>query len=169
MKKRILFVCQANICRSPAAEAVFNRMLKDAGMEEYFEIDSAGTIDWYEGEPADKRMQEHSQRRGYFLESIARKFQPASDFQNADRIIAMDHEIFNTLVQLSGNETERAKICKMNDFSKLYGYDSVPDPFYGGEEGFELVLDLLEDACQGLLEDIKSKSEPEKKESNPEE
>jgi len=149
-------VCKANICRSPAAEAVFNRMLKDAGMEEYFEVDSAGTSDWYEGEPADIRMREHSGRRGYLLESIARKFLPASDFQNADRIIAMDHEIFTTLVQCSGDETERGKICRMNDFSKIYGYDSVPDPFYGGEEGFELVLDLLEDACQGLLEEEKN-------------
>lgn len=160
-------MCQANICRSPAAEAVFNRMLKDAGIEEFFEVDSAGTSDWYEGEPADERMREHSGRRGYVLESVARKFQPVSDFPNADRIIAMDPEIFTTLVQLSGDETERVKICKMNDFSKIYGYNSVPDPFYGGEEGFELVLDLLEDACQGLLEEEKNMVHPGEKYTSP--
>lgn len=154
MKKRILFVCLGNICRSPSAEAVFTAMVKKAGLSSQFKIDSAGIGAWYEGEPADRRMQSHAIKRGYNLTSIARQFKPG-DFERFDYIIAMDDENVKALKALARTEKELAKISKMTLFSKRYSYQIVPDPYYGGEEGFELVLDLLEDASEGLLETLK--------------
>jgi protein-tyrosine phosphatase len=151
-KKKILFVCKGNICRSPSAEAVFSGMALKKGIIGKFEIDSAGTGAWHEGEPADKRMQKHAIKRGYNLTSIARKFDPDIDFDRFDLIVAMDDENVLSLKKLTRNETDLKKIHKMTDFSKEWSYDEVPDPYYGGDEGFELVLDLLEDACEGLLE-----------------
>lgn len=155
MKKRILFVCLGNICRSPSAEAVFKAQVAQAGLSPHFEIDSAGTGAWHVGKPADRRMQQHARKRGYDLTSIARKFDPSVDFDHFDMIIAMDDENVRDLKQLARNEQDQLKISKMTDFSKLYNYKIVPDPYYGGEEGFELVLDLLEDASEGLLEKLK--------------
>ncbi len=155
MKKRILFVCLGNICRSPSAEAVFKAQVAQAGLSPDFEIDSAGTGAWHVGKPADRRMQQHARKRGYDLTSIARKFDPSVDFDHFDMIIAMDDENVRDLKQLARNEQDQLKISKMTDFSKLYNYKIVPDPYYGGEEGFELVLDLLEDASEGLLEKLK--------------
>lgn len=155
MKKRILFVCLGNICRSPSAEAVFKAQVAQAGLSPDFEIDSAGIGAWHVGKPADRRMQQHARKRGYDLTSIARKFDPSVDFDHFDMIIAMDDENVRDLKQLARNEQDQLKISKMTDFSKLYNYKIVPDPYYGGEEGFELVLDLLEDASEGLLEKLK--------------
>ncbi len=154
MKKRILFVCLGNICRSPSAEAVFTAMVEKAGLSSQFKIDSAGIGAWYEGEPADRRMQSHAIKRGYNLTSIARQFKPG-DFDRFDYIIAMDNENVKALKALARNEKDLSRISKMTLFSKRYSYQVVPDPYYGGEEGFELVLDLLEDASEGLLEAIK--------------
>jgi protein-tyrosine phosphatase len=155
-KKKILFVCMGNICRSPSAEAVFSGMALKEGLIGNFEIDSAGTGAWHAGEPADKRMQKHAQKRGYNLTSIARKFDPENDFDRFDIIVAMDDENVQSLKNLARNENDLKKIHKMTDFSKEWNYDEVPDPYYGGEDGFELVLDLLEDACEGLLEKVKA-------------
>jgi len=151
-KKKILFVCLGNICRSPSAEAVFRGLVKDAGVEDRFEIDSAGTSAWHAGEPADERMQIHAQKRGYKLTSISRKFDPEADFNHFDMIIGMDDENFETLKRMARNRDDLHKIYKMTDFRKEWNYTEVPDPYYGGDEGFELVLDLLEDSCEGLLE-----------------
>ena len=151
MKKRILFVCLGNICRSPAAEAVLKKMAAGRNLTLPLEIDSAGTGGWHQGEPADERMQEHASRRGYTLTHLARKFNPDVDFDYFDLIIGMDDENIRSLRSLARNETDRKKIGKMTDYSRFYSYTSVPDPYYGGEEGFELVLDLLEDACEVLL------------------
>lgn len=153
-KKKILFVCMGNICRSPSAEAVFKGLALKEGLIGKFKIDSAGTGAWHEGEPADKRMQKHAVKRGYDLTSIARKFDPETDFDRHDLIIAMDDENVLALKNLARNECDLKKIRKMTDFSKEWNYNEVPDPYYGGEEGFELVLDLLEDACEGLLDEI---------------
>jgi protein-tyrosine phosphatase len=153
-KKKILFVCMGNICRSPSAEAVFKGMALKEGLIGKFEIDSAGTGGWHAGEPADKRMQKHAVKRGYDLTSIARKFDPETDFDRHDLIVAMDDENILALKSMARNEGDLKKIRKMTDFSKEWNYDEVPDPYYGGEEGFELVLDLLEDACEGLLDDM---------------
>ncbi|MGM0619734.1 MAG: low molecular weight protein-tyrosine-phosphatase [Bacteroidota bacterium] len=154
-KKKILFVCLGNICRSPSAEAVFRGLVKNAGVEDRFEIDSAGTSAWHAGEPADKRMQIHAQKRNYKLTSISRKFNPEVDFDHFDMIIGMDDENFETLKSMARNRDDLHKIYKMTDFRKEWNYPEVPDPYYGGDEGFELVLDLLEDSCQGLLEKTK--------------
>jgi protein-tyrosine phosphatase len=151
-KKKVLFVCLGNICRSPSAEAVFTGLVNNKGLAGKYEIDSAGTGGWHVGQPADKRMQKHAVKRGFNLTSIARQFNPDFDFDYFDLIIAMDDENVAALKSLARDEDDEKKIHKMTDFSKEWRYTEVPDPYYGGNEGFELVLDLLEDACEGLLE-----------------
>jgi len=151
-KKKILFVCLGNICRSPSAEAVFTGIVKKKGESNGFEIDSAGTSGWHAGEPADRRMQSHAIRRGYELTSISRKFDPHTDFDRFDMIVGMDDSNMEDLKRMARNADDLKKLFKMTDFSRNFGYDEVPDPYYGGSDGFELVLDLLEDACEELLE-----------------
>lgn len=153
-KTKILFVCLGNICRSPSAEAVFNGVIKKAGMQKQFEVDSAGTSGWHSGDPADRRMQSHAIKRGYNLTSLSRKFNPHTDFDYFDYIIGMDDENMRNLRNMASSKDDLQKLYKMTSFSKSYDYDEVPDPYYGGAAGFELVLDLLEDACEGLLEKI---------------
>ncbi len=123
-------------------------------MEEYFEIDSAGTSGWHIGKPADQRMQTHAVKRNYHLTSLGRKFDKFSDFDHFDRIIAMDDNNLYDLKQKARNKNDLKKLSKMTDFCKKYNYNEVPDPYYGGAEGFELVLDLLEDSCEGLLKNL---------------
>lgn len=151
-KTKILFVCLGNICRSPSAEAVFTGIVNQNGLKKKFEIDSAGTSGWHAGEPADRRMQSHAVKRGYNLTSISRQFDPNTDFDYFDLIIGMDDSNIADLKRMARNEDDLQKIHLMTDFAKEWNYNEVPDPYYGGEEGFELVLDLLEDSCQGLLE-----------------
>ena len=151
-KKKVLFVCLGNICRSPAAEGVFKYKVKELGLEYAFEIDSAGTAGYHAGEPADRRMQQHALKRGYKLTSISRKFNPSVDFDKFDLVVAMDNENVSNLKRMARSPEDVAKISKMTDFSKTGNYTEIPDPYYGGSDGFELVLDLLEDACEGLLE-----------------
>jgi len=153
-KKKILFVCTGNICRSPGAEAIFKRMAKNKGLGNQFEIDSAGLSAYHVGEPADQRMQAHAVKRGYNLTGFSRKFNPKIDFDHFDFIIAMDEGHIFSLKRKVRDESHLQKIHKMTDFKKEWDYDEIPDPFYGGEEGFELVLDLLEDSCEGLLEKL---------------
>ncbi|PIF06001.1 MAG: phosphotyrosine protein phosphatase [Draconibacterium sp.] len=152
--KRVLFVCLGNICRSPAAEAVFTEIVRQAKKQSAFEIDSAGTSGWHIGEPADSRMQYHAGKRGYQLTSISRKFNPSYDFDHFDYIIGMDNENIRSLKQLARTDADELKIHKMTDFCDNQIYTEVPDPYYGGEKGFELVLDLLEDSCKGLLKTL---------------
>ncbi len=154
MKKRVLFVCLGNICRSPSAEAVFNNIIKAKGVDGQYMVDSAGTSGWHVGEPADARMQSHARKRGVKLTSISRKFQPEIDFDEFDYIIGMDDSNISNLKSMARNGNAISKIYKMTDFCKKYSYDEVPDPYYGGDSGFELVLDLLEDACEGFLEAV---------------
>lgn len=155
--KKILFVCIGNICRSPSAEAVFKGIVRNTGTDEKYFIDSAGISDWHVGETADKRMQKHAIKRGYSLDSISRQFDPETDFDSFDMIIGMDDKNTEDLKSLARNSTDLGKIHKMTDFSIEWSYDEIPDPYYGGYEGFELVLDLLEDSCKGLFEYIQSK------------
>lgn len=155
MDKSLLFVCLGNICRSPSAEAVMKELVEKNGLESNFHIDSAGTSGWHNGDGADARMKAHAIRRGIELTSISRKFYPDSDFEEFDMIIGMDDQNIRDLMAMSSNDNERSKIHKMTDFCRRFDHvDSVPDPYYGGDQGFELVLDILEDACEGLLERI---------------
>jgi protein-tyrosine phosphatase len=153
--KSVLFVCLGNICRSPSAEAVFNGLIKKEGLSGVIRCNSAGIADYHEGEPADQRMQSHAMRRGYRLTSIARKFRPETDFDEFDYIVGMDDENVDDLQNLASSTEDLNKICKITDFSSGAGHDAVPDPYYGGTDGFELVLDILEDACEGLLNEVK--------------
>ncbi len=153
-KIKILFVCMGNICRSPSAEAVFKGIVKNSGVSQNFEIDSAGTTGYHVGQNADRRMQSHAIKRGFNLTSISRKFYPETDFDNFDYIIGMDDENMHSLKNMARNEVDLNKLSKMTDFSKEWDYNEVPDPYYGGNAGFELVLDLLEDSCEGLLEKV---------------
>ena len=150
-QKKIVFVCLGNICRSPSAEGVFKQLVESSGLASQFVIDSAGTHAYHAGEGADKRMKLHAAKRGYNLTSKARKFNPSKDFDDFDLIIGMDDENIQFLKSKAQTPEDLRKIHKMTDFRKFWKYDEIPDPYYGGDEGFELVLDLLKDSCEGLL------------------
>ena len=149
--KKILFVCMGNICRSPSAEAVMKKMLADRGLD--LQIDSAGTIAYHAGDPADSRMKKHAVRRHYDLTSVSRVVSDC-DFVDFDMIIGMDDANIADLKARVSFDADLHKISKMTDYCSRFDNDSVPDPYYGGSDGFELVLDLLEDACEGLLDHI---------------
>lgn len=155
-KIRLLFVCMGNICRSPSAEAVMKKVVEDAGLQDRIEIDSAGTIGYHAGEPADSRMRAHASRRGYRLDSISRRVE-TEDFYNFDMMIGMDDHNMSELKRKAPDWDSVQKIHKMTDFSTNHLHDHVPDPYYGGDSGFELVLDILEDCCEGLLDYLKTK------------
>jgi len=155
MKIKVLFVCLGNICRSPSAEAIFRGYVEKKGLGDAFEIDSAGTSGYHQGEPADARMRRHASKRGYQLTSLSRKFDPNSDFDHFDIIIAMDRDNLHDLQQMARNKEDEEKLVLMTDFCTVFDYNYVPDPYYGGEQGFELVIDLLEDASSGLYSHLK--------------
>ena len=152
-KVNVLFVCLGNICRSPAAEGIFKKMVADEGLENEILVDSAGTSGWHEGELPDDRMRMHGQRRGYDFSSRSRKF-VEKDFGIFDYIIVMDDDNYRNVKKLAKSKEDVAKIHLMTDFSDKYSHSHVPDPYYGGSSGFELVMDLLEDACENLLNRI---------------
>ena len=149
--KKILYVCLGNICRSPGAEAIMKARVRSAGEEKEFLIDSAGLYGGHAGALPDERMRRAAGKRGYQLDSRARAFYPSADFVDFDMIIGMDDENIRMLNRLAQDETERSKIFRMTDFCrKNTSFSSVPDPYYEGPAGFELVLDLLEDAVEGV-------------------
>jgi len=149
--KQVLFVCLGNICRSPSAEAVFNAIVEEKGLSEELLCDSAGTAAYHAGDQADFRMKQFAQKRGYHLTRISRPVNPELDFDRFDYIIGMDKQNVRDLKAVARNENDRKKISLMTDYCSGKKYDSVPDPYYGGAAGFELVLDILEDACDGLI------------------
>ena len=138
---KILFVCLGNICRSPSAEAVMKKLVQDAGLDGRIKIDSAGIIGYHAGEKADPRMRSHAARRGYSLDSISRPVRQW-DFHDFDLIIGMDDQNITELIRMAPDLESVAKIHQMTEFSRNKLYDHVPDPYYSGAEGFELVLDL---------------------------
>lgn len=147
---RVLFVCLGNICRSPAAEGVMRNIVDEAGDSERWTIDSAGIGRWHVGDLPDKRMRLHARDRGLDLTHRCRQVRP-SDFDNFDLIIGMDAQNIEDLHELSPSPEADARIVPMGAFlpaSSNYFY--IPDPYYEGSEGFELVLDLLDDACHDL-------------------
>ena len=150
--KRVLFVCMGNICRSPAAEGVFRKMVDDAGLSDAFSIDSAGTIGYHAGHAADSRMRAAASRRGYTLDSRARRIEHL-DFEDFDLIVAMDDDNYRDIRAMDSGQG--ARVVRMCDYGSRHGYDEVPDPYYGGASGFEDVLDILDDACAELLEELR--------------
>ena len=149
-KTSILFVCMGNICRSPTAEGVFRRKVAEAGLDDLFEIDSAGTHAYHVGEPPDRRAQQAAARRGFSLSEIRARRVATEDFERFQHIIAMDQDNLVVLRELAGPE-QHTKIRLFLEYAS--GPETeVPDPYYGGATGFERVLDLIEDASRGLLE-----------------
>lgn len=154
---RILFVCLGNICRSPAAEGVMKEIVKNNKVEKDFVIDSAGTGRYHIGELPDKRMRVHAQRRGLTLDHRCRQVK-ATDFDNFDLIIGMDDYNIDNLRNLARTPDEQAKILAMGDFLTMATADRyIPDPYYEGSEGFEKVLDLLQNACANLYDALTAK------------
>lgn len=155
----VLFVCLGNICRSPAAEGIFKKMLKDEKIDHLVHVDSAGTSGLHSGEPADARMIDHAAERGYDLTSLSRQFDAPDDFENFDYIIAMDNDNYKNIKDLDYENYYSFKIKKMVEFCENIKIDHVPDPYFGGSESFEQVIDILEDACRGLIKKIKKEIE----------
>lgn len=151
---KVLFVCLGNICRSPAAEGIFKTKVKEQGLSDKITVDSAGTSGYHIEELPDLRMRKHATRRGYTLDSLSRKF-TVNDFDNFDLILVMDDNNHRDVMRLAPDLESEKKVYRMMDFSQDFVYDHVPDPYYSGADGFELVLDLLEDSCDGLLNKIK--------------
>ncbi len=147
--KKVLFVCLGNICRSPAAEAIMKSKLWQLGKEREFVVDSAGTYGGHAGALPDERMRERAGCRGYVVDSRSRVFYPSADFPEFDLIVGMDNQNVADLKRLAIHAEERSKIVRMMEKTP---YQEIPDPYYEGLEGFELVLDLLEKAVDGLLE-----------------
>lgn len=149
---KLLFICLGNICRSPAANAIMQKYVDEAGLSDKFVIDSAGIGAWHVGQLPDKRMREHGARRGYRIDHIARQFDATKDFDRFDYIIVMDEDNYRNITRQARNDDDRKKVIRMaNYFIKYKGRTRVPDPYYGDGEDFELALDLIEDGCRGLL------------------
>ena len=145
---RILFVCMGNICRSPTAEGVMRRLVESEGLD--IEVDSAGTGGWHAGEPPDERATLAARRRGVTLEGAARQVRPA-DFRRFDLLVAMDRGNLRELLALAPDEEAAAKV------RLLVADADVPDPYYGGDRGFETVLDMVEAACRELLDELRAR------------
>lgn len=152
---RVLFVCLGNICRSPTAHGVFESLVKARGLDDLILIDSCGTGGWHIGESPDKRATAHAKKRGYDLSHLRARQVQSNDFNEFDYILAMDEANLRELDLLCPKDAKVIPqlFLSFGDYSET----EVPDPYYGGEQGFEHVLDLVESACEGLLEDILSK------------
>jgi protein-tyrosine phosphatase len=151
MPYKLLFVCLGNICRSPSAENIMNHLIAQVCLSESILCDSAGTSSYHIGSPPDRRMSfAASQKLGIQLRGHARQFQK-SDFHDFDLILAMDLENYENILSLDGNQQFKHKVRLMCEFCSRHTLKEVPDPYYGGAEGFNQVIDLLIDACEGLL------------------
>jgi protein-tyrosine phosphatase len=155
MVKKILFVCLGNICRSPAAEGIFNQKIKERDVENFFVVDSAGTGGWHVGSLPDRRMRATALSRGIELNSRSRQIQE-NDLYEFDQILVMDKDNLQAVKLLIKDQDNpvNSKIKLILSYSKNFQYNEVPDPYYGGQNGFEKVLDLLDDAMDGLIDNL---------------
>jgi protein-tyrosine phosphatase len=154
---RILFVCMGNICRSPTAEGVMRHLVREAGLEDEIVIDSAGTGGWHVGDPPDRRATETAAQRGIVLEGAARQL-TVDDFEDFDLLLAADRDNLEGIRAIAPDEEAAAKARLLREFDPASAGApdlDVPDPYYGGPQGFETVLDQVEAACRGLLDEIR--------------
>lgn len=156
---RLLFVCLGNICRSPSAENIMNHLIKQQQLTDRIVCDSAGTSSYHIGSEPNPRMAAAAQKKGITLEGSARQFTKA-DFQNFDVILAMDRSNYQDILSVADADSEalgaQQKVKLMCDFCRNHDDREVPDPYYGGEAGFDYVIELLTDACGGLLEAVEA-------------
>lgn len=152
--RSVLFICTGNICRSPTAEGVLRKMVADAGLGEHIRVDSAGTHGYHVGDPPDTRSQAAARARGYDLSKLRARRLDRSDFSAFDLILAMDRDHHEILVRLAPADA-RARIGMLLTYARRAKTLDVPDPYYGGPDGFTLVLDLIEDAAEGLLASLR--------------
>ena len=154
-KTSVLFVCLGNICRSPAAEAIFQNLINDKGIGNQFIVDSAGTGNWHVGKKADSRMRFAAKQRNINITSKARQIRE-DDFRKFKYILVMDNSNFSNVINLKNRVkgSDFAKILKIQDFSKIFNEKEVPDPYFGGDAGFDHVLDILEDSVCCFLDNI---------------
>lgn len=151
---KVLFVCMGNICRSPTAQGTFEKVVKEAGLEKQIFIDSAGTHAYHIGEQPDPRTQAAAKKRGLDLSAQRAREVSLRDFEEFDYILAMDHYNYSSL-KMRCPDKYKEKIQLFMDYAPHMGYSDVPDPYYGGEQGFELVLDLTTAASKGLLDTLR--------------
>ena len=156
MKVSVLFVCMGNICRSPTAEAVFRHYVENAGLTESIQIDSAGTHDYHIGDPPDARTRSAAQQRGYDMSSLRGRQVEPGDFHRFDYVLAMDKANLAILHDIAPAGTTSAQLFL--DYAQHHQEHEVPDPYYGGADGFERVLDMVEDGAQGLLQHIRQRA-----------
>ena len=154
---RILFICMGNICRSPMAEGVFRRLLTEAGLTQAVQVDSAGTHSYHEGSEPDNRSQETARRRGLDLSAIRARRVRAKDFMDFDYLLVMDRQNHHDLLALCPQAQYREKIQLLMDYAPTLPDREVPDPYYGGPAGFELMMDLIEEAAEGLLTQLRKR------------
>ena len=155
MTYKLLFVCLGNICRSPSAENIMNHLIQEAGLTDKISCDSAGTSGYHIGASPDRRMNAAANKKGLALQGKSRKLNP-SDLQQFDLILAMDRENYQDILYLDREGKYEDKVRLMCDFATQKQDKEVPDPYYGGQDGFDYVIELLFDACAGLLEYITS-------------
>mgnify|MGYP000859634067 CR=1 FL=1 len=154
---RVLFVCMGNICRSPVAEGVFRRMLEGVGLTEKIYVDSAGTHSYHTGAPPDARSQATALRRGVDLRGLRARRVTVADFAEFDYLLAMDRDNFQHLLESCEEPELRSRIQLFMDYAPHLPEREVPDPYYGGPHGFERVMDLIEEAAEGLLRGIRQR------------
>ena len=153
--KKVLFVCLGNICRSPAAEALFKKIVQNESKQNHYFIDSAGTSAHHVGELADPRMREAAIKKDIDITSRSRQF-TKDDFQEFDHIITMDESNYNNVVKLAQSEQDKSKVRSLMSYHSDAEFDHVPDPYFGGNEGFDIVLDLLEETLAKFYLELKS-------------